>query len=165
METKLEMAHKWYMKYSESPSFMNTEVEMAWQYADAMQAEADKRNIKLEEDPSNFSGIMKAKVDAELYGNGFVKLKIVNNEFLYERLDPTLITINYIEVEEWQPDWSVAPEWANFIVMSKAGTSYWHANEPKASGNGWVGGGLCDLAYMDFYHNGDWRDSLRKRPQ
>lgn len=46
MKTKLEMAHEWYMKYSESPSFMNTEVEMAWQYADAMQAEADKRENK-----------------------------------------------------------------------------------------------------------------------
>lgn len=43
MKTKLEMAHEWYMKHSESPSFMYTEVEQAWQYADAMQAEADKR--------------------------------------------------------------------------------------------------------------------------
>ena len=43
MKTKLEMAHDWYMKHSESPSFMYTEVEQAWQYADAMQAEADKR--------------------------------------------------------------------------------------------------------------------------
>ena len=41
-----------------------------FELADAMQAEADKRNHTLEEDPSNFSGIMKAKVDAELYGTG-----------------------------------------------------------------------------------------------
>lgn len=46
MKTKLEMAHEWYMKHSESPSFMDTEVEQAWQYADEMQAEADKREDK-----------------------------------------------------------------------------------------------------------------------
>lgn len=40
---KLKMAHDWYLKHSESASFMYTEVDQAWQYADAMQAEADKR--------------------------------------------------------------------------------------------------------------------------
>jgi hypothetical protein len=44
---KAKMAHDWYMKHSESPSFMDTEIKMAWQYADAMQAEADKRAVKL----------------------------------------------------------------------------------------------------------------------
>lgn len=41
---KLKLAHDWYMKHSESASFMYTEVDQAWQYADAMQAEAEKRN-------------------------------------------------------------------------------------------------------------------------
>lgn len=57
MKTKLEMAHEWFMKHSESPSFMYTEVEQAWQYADAMQAEADKREKedqeKLKQDDRN----------------------------------------------------------------------------------------------------------------
>ena len=44
---KAKMAHDWYMKHSESPSFMDTEIRMAWGYADAMQAEEDKRAVKL----------------------------------------------------------------------------------------------------------------------
>lgn len=51
---KLQMAHEWYMKHSESQSFMNTEVEMAWKYADAMQAESDKRNIPEKPDSSEW---------------------------------------------------------------------------------------------------------------
>ena len=46
MKSKLEMAHEWYMKHSESPSFMHTEIDQAWKYADEMQAEADKREPK-----------------------------------------------------------------------------------------------------------------------
>ena len=43
MKTDKEMAHDWYIKHSESPSFMSTEIKMAWEYADAMQAEVNKR--------------------------------------------------------------------------------------------------------------------------
>lgn len=152
MKTKLEMAHEWYMKHSKSPSFMNTEVGMAWDYVDAMQAEVDKRkNIQTQETECNH----------EPYGS-------VDgcDRYICKKCNKVInVETNSCVEKEWQPDWSQAPEWANFIVMSKAGTSYWHTNEPKASGNGWVGGGLCDLAYMDFYHKGDWRESLRKRPQ
>ena len=46
MKTKLEMAHEWAMKIIEgNVRAANTSdlIERAWQYADAMQAEADKR--------------------------------------------------------------------------------------------------------------------------
>lgn len=69
-------------------------------------------------------------------------------------------------IDEWQPEWSQAPEWANFLVMSFKGTAYWHSSEPRPSGAGWVDGGHCDLAHLDCYHGaGDWRNSLRKRPE
>ena len=41
MKTKLEMAHEWYLKHLEVHE--SASVHGAWQYADAMQAEADKR--------------------------------------------------------------------------------------------------------------------------
>lgn len=44
MKTKLEMAHDWYMKHADGRCRnLDAEVEQAWRYADAMQAEADKR--------------------------------------------------------------------------------------------------------------------------
>lgn len=169
MKTKLEIAHD-YAKILLAEKGVTYEpanlARTAWQYADAMQAEADKRNIKLEEDPSNFSGIMKAKVDAELYGNGFVKLKIINNEFLYERLDPTLITINHIEVDDWQPDWSQAPDGYDwFIVGGCSGKGYFCLIKPTiVKDHYWFVGEDC-FSIDKHGYQGDWRNSLRKRPK
>ena len=46
---KAKMAHDWAIKYGKVDSNYNREntVQLAWQYADAMQAEADKRVVKL----------------------------------------------------------------------------------------------------------------------
>ena len=45
MKTKLEMAHEWAMKHgnAETVGSRQNMVKYAWEYADAMQAEADKR--------------------------------------------------------------------------------------------------------------------------
>lgn len=65
------MAHDWVMKYGKVDSNYNREntVQLAWEYADAMQAEADKRMVKL---PDVFfdtkqNHIKQAKID-ELQG-------------------------------------------------------------------------------------------------
>ena len=44
---KLEMAHEYFMKHGRNNSWMESDVIDAWKYADAMQAEADKRVVKL----------------------------------------------------------------------------------------------------------------------
>lgn len=46
---KAKMAHDWSMKHGKADTIYNREetVKLAWQYADAMQAEADKRVVKL----------------------------------------------------------------------------------------------------------------------
>lgn len=52
MKTKLEMAHEWAMKIIEGNvrvADASDLLERAWQYADAMQAEADKRESKSQE--------------------------------------------------------------------------------------------------------------------
>ena len=46
---KMKLAHDWAMKYGSPESFKLT-VDKAWKYADAMQAEADKRSISLTKD-------------------------------------------------------------------------------------------------------------------
>ena len=40
---KLQMAHEYFMKHGRNNSWMESDVIDAWKYADAMQAEADKR--------------------------------------------------------------------------------------------------------------------------
>lgn len=42
---KLQMAHEWYMKHAYQTTHEKA-LTKAWQYADAMQAEADKRTVK-----------------------------------------------------------------------------------------------------------------------
>ena len=46
MKTKLEMAHDWMMSHDDGSMSIEVVVFKAWQYADAMQAEADKRAHK-----------------------------------------------------------------------------------------------------------------------
>ena len=80
---KLTMAHDWAMniiKGNMRAADASDLVERAWQYADAMQAEADKRK------PSGLPDALK---------------------------------------EEWQPDWSQAPEWAVAWTMDSGETLWW----------------------------------------
>ena len=120
---KLTMAHEYALKQMESlseNSTMQSLVSVAWQYADAMQAEADKR---------------------------------VNKE------RPEALT------EEWQPDWSQAPEWANWWAMDKDHTANFFRGKPEiTNGNGWDFGGVMQSNNSHNYQ-GNWQDSLRKRPQ
>lgn len=129
MKTKLEMAHEWYMKHSESPSFMYSEVEQAWQYADAMQAEADKRE------------------------------KEEQNEHVFEAID-------------WQPDWSQAPDWATHFFCERDYddrlNGYFSEDQRGISINSEIDGfnGYGRVCSCEtFNYQGDWRNSLRKRPK
>ena len=122
---KLKLAHDYALKQMESlsgNSTMQSLVSVAWQYADAMQAEADKRVNK-------------------------------------ERPD--------VLKEEWQPDWSQAPEWANYIaVYSDYCNASYFEKEPKIiSGYTWGGTDGKSLLTPIPVYTGNWQNSLRKRPQ
>ena len=148
MKTKLELAHEWAIELLRSGYHGDDIISCAWQYADAMQAEADKR-------------INKDRPDAMLTKDKDGNCLHFHHEFGHKKCMDCGASL-----EEWQPDWSQAPDWANFLVMSFKGTAYWHSSEPRPSGAGWVDGGNCALAHLDCYHSaGDWRNSLRKRQQ
>ena len=51
---KLQMAHEYFMKHGRNNSWMESDVIDAWKYADAMQAEADKRNYSEKQDSSEW---------------------------------------------------------------------------------------------------------------
>ena len=131
MKTKLEMAHDYAMKHIQEGWDINYDVLVvdAWQYADAMQAEADKRG------------------------------KEEQSEHVFEA------------IEEWQPDWSQAPDWANWWAMDENKNTRWIYSEleqPYISDMflRWFAVGRFDSEDApSFGYTGNWRNSLRKRPQ
>ena len=115
---KAKMAHEWAVKHGKSDTIGDrlNMVRYAWGYADAMQAEADKRVVKL---PDVF-------FDAK-------------------------------QNEEWQPDWSQAPENMTHWGM-ELGSAYWL----KEEGNGL----FCKIGKASLFgYTGNQQGSLRKRPQ
>ena len=129
MKTKLEMAHEWAMKHgnAETVGSRQNMVKYAWEYADAMQAEAEKRK------PSGLPESLRERHDfTEAIAKG----------------------VENYEKEEWQPDWSQAPE-SDVVAwdINKHGQARWIAND-----NGYYHA-------PSFGYTGDWRNSLRKRPQ
>ena len=114
MKTKLEMAHEYAIALINSDCEMQFDkfIQLCWNYADAMQDEADKRENEEQ------------------------------SEHVFEAID------------EWQPDWSQAPR-CDVVAwdINKHGQGRWIASD-----NGYY------LA-PSFGYTGDWRNSLRKRPQ
>ena len=116
---KLELAHQWYMKHSESALFMDLEVEKAWEYADLMLAEDEKR---------------KDKSLPEVLKDAFVI------------------------------DWDAVSERYDYWVMDKDGRCFWYEREPRRDSTEFYQN--CDICLApDFGYKGDWRQSLRKRPE
>ena len=142
---KLEIAHEWFMKYGKVDSNYNREntVQLAWDYADTMQAEADKRiKSEAEEKRKNVCEMLKA-----------------DNTFL-EREGQ-----HFDDVNEWQPDWSQAPDGYDWWAMDRDGFSSWHKSKPNTQSGiyFWIRLPTAKSA-PSFNYQGDWEDSLRKRP-
>ena len=121
---KLKLAHDYAIALINSDCEMQFDkfIQLCWNYADAMQAEADKREDKMRPD------VLK---------------------------------------EEWQPDWSQAPEWSNSWGMAEIGQAWWLSGEWHVNNRG----GFSSTGFIkaekapSFDYQGNWQDSLRKRPQ
>ena len=116
-----QMAHEFVMNCIKNPTVSLSGKDIvkitsdAWVYADAMQAEADKRKPK---------GLP---------------------EVLFE------------------PDWSQAPKWARWWAIDKDRLAFWHHTKPKNDDiEFYQCGEFCDAP--SFNYQGNWKDSLRKRP-
>lgn len=130
---KLKMAHEWAIETMRKDGFqkhyMQETVRLGWEYADAMQAEADKREVSIEE-------MMKDHVHDYIYGRVCACGAVNGAE------------------KEWQPDWSQAPKGVEGWKANPEGTYSWTSRN----------GGHVDSA-PSFGYQGNWQDSLRKRPQ
>ena len=152
MKTKLEMAHEWAMKHgnAETVGSRQNMIKYAWDYADAMQAEADKRN----------------KAEAEQKRKAIREMINADNTFLEKEGQ-------HFDDVEWQPDWSQAPDWATHFFCERDDeddqlNGYFAEDERGISIDsdirGFGGyGRVCSC--KTFNYQGDWRNSLRKRPQ
>ena len=141
MKTKLEMAHDYLLKLIESQGLhiYQSDIDRCFDIVDMVQAEADKRENK-------------------------------------ETCDKSLnIDSKELNVEEWQPDWSKAPDWANWWAMDGfACSANWYKYEPLIDSESedeyeWnidiKAGVETYVKAPSFSYIGNWRDSLRKRPQ
>ena len=128
MKTKLEMAHDYLRDIVSNWEYDDSfdPVAEAWKYADAMQAEVDKRENKEQ------------------------------SEHVFEA------------IEEWQPDWSQAPDVATHWTMRQDGKCLWWKGKPLFDGSCFYDAvGICHtVGYApSFGYTGNWRNSLRKRPK
>ena len=183
MKTKLEMAHEWYMMQTRRNGCAL--VAGAWKYADAMQAEADKRNkAEAEQKRKAVREMLNApNTFVEREGQHFddvANQKRTPKVSRFERSDAVKEVLNRAEnmglikpkaVDDWQPDWSQAPEWANWWAMDENKNTRWiysQLEQPYISDIflKWCAVGMFDSADApSFGYTGDWRDSLRKRPK
>lgn len=123
---KLQMAHEMALAIQGTKLIHDMELvsDMAWKYADTMQAEADKRVVKLPD--------------------------------VFFDTKPN---------EEWQPDWSQAPMGFNrFVVGSDGGYGFFTNMEPQLQDDFWFVG-ADGIVIKDHGYQGNWQESLRKRPQ
>lgn len=128
---KMQMAHEMALAIQGTKLLHDMELvsEMAWKYADAMQAEADKREDKTR---------------------------------------PEVL-------EEWQPDWSQAPEWAEWWAMDGfSNKANWYKTEPFLDDDADEDSDEWNIVLnssdtykeaSSFGYQGNWKDSLRKRPE
>lgn len=161
---KAKMAHEWAMKHGKVDSIHNRKntVELAWEYADLMQAQADERVVKL---PDVF---FDTKPNEDWYPEYEVGRIYSPDDYVMYKGEKTLaVSIN----EEWQPDWSQSPKWANVWAIDENNNAYWYCGKYDLvqerdcwmyNSHG-VGDGRA-LTAPSFNYIGKWQDSLRKRP-
>jgi len=170
MKTKLEMAHEYamqHLKNSGGKITMHSLCSFAWQYADAMMAEADKRKPK--EPRETHKNLAEFKMHPEYNAS----IDYPSDAWVMYKGEKRLAVSIDIE-KEWQPDWSQAPEWANWWVATanqsgKITGGWFYENEPEfglSDGPSTYHSVGCRVVLTDsFGYTGDWLNSLRKRPK
>ena len=66
-----------------------------------------------------------------------------------------------------KPDWSDAPEWAQWLAQDGGGSWWWYAIKPSESAGGWMENDhACAKHWPGFYiPNPTWYDTLEQRPE
>jgi len=133
MKHKMDMAHEMALEIMKlRPELMVWQIaDRAWEYADAMQAEADKREDKTrpevlatEESPKlDIDGLLHS-IDEYFDQAECTKTHRMANNLLAEVYEKLSGEVN--SPEEWQPDWSQAPDDAIAWEHLGHGAARWH---------------------------------------
>ena len=148
IEEKTKLAHEY---FRDTMAFIRKEdvnhefdliIEESWQYADAMEAEAEKR----------------IKAEAKEKREAVRKLLNDDGTFL-EKEGQHFEDLNSTDSSEleFQVDWSVAPENAEEWSVKRGGVD--------ARWTCYCDGDKYYVSAPLFNYRGDWKDSLRKRPK
>lgn len=156
------MAHEWVMKHIHEGFDINYDVLVveSWKYADAMQAEADKR----EKENSNKQKIKcDEKIEINMYPEWDATINYPPDVWvMYQGEKRLAISIK----EEWQPDWSQAPDGYDWFCVGGCSRFGFFCNiEPKIVKVYYWFVGDDSIEVKNHGYIGDWRNSLRKRPQ
>ena len=157
MKTKLEMAHEYAIALINSDCEMQFDkfIRLCWDYADAMQAEADKRECK-------------ERTDVLLTKDKDGNCLHFHHEFGHKKCMDCGASL-----EEWQPDWSQAPDsLVKYFAVDENGRGGWFISKPTLCSDHWYWSDFEERIDNDHYdhapsfgYTGDWRNSLRKRPK
>jgi len=107
---KMKLAHEYALEMAKQGIPLKSCKELGWKYADAMQAEAEKRN----------------KAEAQQRRKEIREMLNADNTFV-EREGQ-----HFDDVEEWQPDWSQAPNDATAWEYLGHNTARWHTTKKGA---------------------------------
>lgn len=151
---KLKLAHDWAMKSFVVNGFKDEEERSvhAWKYADAMQAEAEKRK--------KAEAAQKRKEIREMLNapNTFVEREGQHFDDVADIQEP------YTSSEEWQPDWSQAPDGYNWFCVGSSGGYGFFSNQAPELFEDYYFVGADGFVVNNHGYQGNWQDSLRERP-
>ena len=165
MKTKLEMAHDFAMNCKRPDLTLEGVVSLSWNYADAMQAEADKRECK--EPRETHKNIAEFKMHHEYDAS----INYPPDAWVMYKGEKRL-AVSIDTEKEWQPDWSQAPEWATHFFCERDEDDQlngYFAEDKRGISidfdiRGFDGyGRVCSC--KTFNYQGNWSNSLRKRPK
>jgi len=97
--------------------------------------------------------------------------KLVRNRGFPGDLVDVIMLLDWLQSQPTapEPDWSQAPEWAQWWAFDTHNVGFWYAEEPHVMAGKWEsnhGMIVWDGAYSDDLPIGiDWRTTLRKRPE
>ena len=89
----------------------------------------------------------------------YVDLMLAEQEKREDKSRPAVL-------DEFEVDWSQAPEWATHWAFDKNTKAHWYKGSPENDGKEWVMSRICTnyIQAPSFNYTGNWKDSLRERP-
>lgn len=145
-------------------SIDNDKVIDAWNLADAMQAEADKRAHK---EPRETH---KNLAEFKMYPEYDASINYPPDAWVMYKGEKRLAASIDIK-KEWQPDWSQAPDGYNYWAFDGfSKRANWYKGKPYLDEDSEIEDEWnAELGKYheapSFGYTGDWRESLRKRPK